>query len=278
MVWKSSNAATVWVKSTMPVNRSSRLKPFVCALFLALSMLKSAAPALGQERQTVGLELVLLIDVSASVSAREFRFQIDGLAAAFRSPVVLDAVQASGGIAVCVVQWAQRAHQFKSVEWMHLHNENDAQQFAGQIKSIARILPTGQTAIGNALVFALSELNTNPYRGLRRVIDLSGDGRSNDGVLLKQARTFVLQNDVTINGLAILNEVADLKQYFRDQLIGGPGAFVLAARDYSDFARAIHDKLAREIGSTPVVGTTNSSATINAQAEETRRFDSVSVR
>lgn len=248
------------------------------ALFMALSMLKGAAPASAQERQTVALELVLLIDVSASVSAREYRFQIDGLAAAFRSPAVLDAIRASGGIAVCVVQWAQRAHQFKSVEWMHLHDENDAQQFANQIKSVARILPTGQTAIGNALVFALGELNTNPYSGLRRVIDLSGDGRSNDGVPLKQARAFVLQNDVTINGLAILNEVADLKEYFRDQLIGGPGAFVLAARDYNDFARAIRDKLAREIGSTPVAGTPNSSATINAYAGETHRFGPVSVR
>lgn len=242
-------------------------------------MLKSAAPALGQERQTVGLELVLLIDVSASVSAREFRFQIDGLAAAFRSPVVLDAIQASGGIAVCVVQWAQRAHQFRSVDWTYLRAHTDALQFATQITSIPRILPTGQTAIGNALIFALSELNTNPYTGLRRVIDLSGDGRSNDGVLLKQARSFVLQNNnITINGLAILNEVADLKEYFRNQLIGGYGAFVLTARDYSDFARAIREKLDREIRSTPVAGNTNSNATVRAHAGETPQFKPVSVR
>jgi hypothetical protein len=241
-------------------------------------MFKGAAPALGQDRQTVDLELVLLIDVSASVSKLEFRLQIQGLMAAFRSPVVLEAIQASGGIAVCVVQWAQQAHQFKSVDWIELRRDTDALEFAKQIASITRQTPSGQTAIGNALIFALSELNTNSYTGLRRVIDLSGDGRSNDGVLLEQARAIVLQDGITINGLAILNEVSDLKAYFRKELIGGYGSFVLTARDYTDFSRAIREKLDREIRSTPLASNTNSNATFEAHAGVARQFELGSVR
>jgi len=241
-------------------------------------MFRSEAPALGQDRQTVDLELVLLIDVSASVSKQEFRLQIEGLAAAFRSPIVHEAIQASGGIVVCVVQWAQEAYQYKSVDWIHLRMGTDALKLARQIASIPRQTPSGQTAIGNALIFALSELNTNSYTGLRRVVDLSGDGRSNDGLLLEQARETVLQHGITINGLAILNEVSDLKKYFRDDLIGGHGAFVLTARDYTDFSRAIREKLEREIRSTLVAGNTNSNTTVEAHIGVTPQFESGSVR
>ena len=240
------------------------MRSLVCALFLAFLMPKSEAPALGQDRQTVGLELVLLIDVSASVSKQEFRLQIAGLVAAFRNPIVLEAIRTSGGIAVCVVQWAQQAHQFKSVDWMQLRRDTDALKLAKQIASITRQTPSGQTAIGNALIFALSELNSNSYKGLRRVIDLSGDGRSNDGLMLKQARATVLQQGITINGLAILNEISELEEYFRSDLIGGYGAFVLTALDYTDFSRAIREKLEREIRSTPLASKTNSNPTVKA--------------
>ena len=242
----------------MRIHQRARLKALVCALFLALSILEGEASALEQDRQTVDLELVLLIDVSTSVSKLEFRLQIEGLMAAFRSPVVLEAIQASGGIAVCVVQWAQQARQFKSVDWMQLRRHTDALNFAKQIASITRQTPSGQTAIGNALMFAMNELNTNSYTALRRVIDLSGDGRSNDGLLLEEARATVLRHGITINGLAILNEVSDLKQYFRKELIGGYGAFVLTARDYADFSRAIREKLDREIRSTPLASNPHS--------------------
>ncbi len=250
----------------------------MCALFLVLSMLKGAAPAAGQDRQTAGLELVLLIDVSASVSKLEYRLQIEGLAAAFRNPVVHEAIQASGGIAVCVVQWAQRTYQYKSVDWTYLRLDTDALQLAQQIASMPRQTPSGQTAIGSALIFGLNELNTNSYAGLRRVIDVSGDGRSNDGFPLEQARETVLQHGVTINGLAILNEVSDLKEYFHSELIGGHGAFVMTADNYADFPRAMREKLIREIHTTPVAGNTNSSVTVKAQVGMTPEFQPGSVR
>jgi len=262
----------------MPTNHGTGLRSLICALLLVLSIFESKAPALGQDRQTVDLELVLLIDVSASVSKQEFRLQIEGLAAAFRNPIVHEAIQASGGIAICVIQWAQEAYQYKSVDWMHLRLDTDALKLSKQIASIPRQTPSGQTAIGNALIFALSELNTNSYTGQRRVVDLSGDGRSNDGLLLEQARETVLQNGITINGLAILNEVSDLKKYFRNELIGGYGAFVLTARDYSDFSRAIREKLEREIRSTPVASNMNSSTVVKADIGMASQFGSGSVR
>ena len=115
-----------------------------------------------------------------------------------------------------------------------------------------RLIDGGHTALSNALTFGLQELETNRFEGLRRVIDLSGDGRNNDGRPLRTARREVIEQDITINGLAILNELPLLDQYFRDHLIGGGGAFFMVAQDYSDFSQAIIQKLVREIRSVPL--------------------------
>jgi hypothetical protein len=232
----------------------ARLAPCFCALTLAFTMAMGSAPAHGQGGQTVGLEIVLLVDVSASVNDDEFRLQTDGLATAFASATVLEAIRAMGprGMAVCVVQWADHAHQRKSVDWTVLHRDTDALWLAGQIAAMPRLIEGGHTAIGDALAFALNELQSNRYAGLRRVIDVSGDGRANDGRPLRTARREVLEHGITINGLAILNELPLLGKYFRSHLIGGDGAFVMTARDYTDFASAMRHKLEREIGSVPV--------------------------
>jgi hypothetical protein len=238
----------------MRFGQIAKLTPRFSALLLVLTMGVSSVSAQGQGHQTVGLELVLLVDVSASVNDDEFRLQADGLASAFASAAVLDAIRtlAPRGMAVCVVQWADHAHQQKSVDWTVLHRDTDALWFAGQIASMPRLIHGGHTAIGDALAFALNELRSNRYSGLRRVIDVSGDGRANDGRPLRAAREAVLEHGVTINGLAILNELPLLGKYFRDRLIGGEGAFVMTARDYTDFASAMRHKLEREIGSVPV--------------------------
>jgi hypothetical protein len=204
----------------------------------------------------VNLELVLLLDVSASVNDKEFRLQAGGLAAAFESARVLSAIRSMppGGLAVCIVQWADHAHQQISVDWTVLRTEADALRLAGEVRLMARRIDGGHTALGDALAFGLNEIRTNRYTGLRRVIDLSGDGRSNDGRSLLRTRGEVLKHGITINGLAILNELPLLAGYFRDQLIGGEGAFVETAQDYSDFARAMSRKLEREIRSVPLAG------------------------
>ncbi len=233
----------IWFKSRT-VLRAALLLAMLCFV---------QAPSGAQSGRVVGLELVLLIDVSASVNTEEFRLQAHGLASAFRSDAVRRAISNSpGGLAVTVIQWADGANQKISIDWTLVENETDASWISSQLASMPRLIQGGHTALGDALAVALSELETNAYEGLRRVIDLSGDGRTNDGRSLRGARTAVLERGVTINGLAILNELPLLESYFRDHLIGGEGAFVLTASDYVDFTRAITEKLEREIQSMPV--------------------------
>jgi len=233
---------------------ASGVSPRLWTLALALALMTRLVPAAAQDSQAVDLELALLVDVSASVSDEEYRLQIDGLAAAFRSAAVLDAIGAAAhrGVAVSVIQWANHASQRVSVEWTLVRGDADALWLADRIGSVPRLIQGGHTALGNALAFGLQELETNRFAGLRRVIDLSGDGRNNDGRPLRAARREVIEQDITINGLAILNELPLLHQYFRDHLIGGAGAFFMVAQDYSDFAQAMAQKLVREIRSVPL--------------------------
>lgn len=231
-----------------------RLSRDLWTLAVALAVAVASAQAQAQGERAIDLELALLVDVSASVSDEEFRLQTSGLAAAFRSAPVRDAIRSSAnrGIAVSVIQWADRAHQRTSVEWTLVSGDADALSLAARIASMPRLIHGGHTALGDALAFALRELESNRFAGLRRVIDLSGDGRANDGRPLRGARQEVIGHGVTINGLAILNELPLLDRYFRDHLIGGEGAFAVVAQDYVDFAEAMTDKLVREIGSVPL--------------------------
>ena len=224
------------------------------ALALACLVLHQAVPAQAQERQVVDLELALLIDVSASVNNEEFRLQALGLATALRSPAVVDAIRASTprGIAVSVMQWADHAHQRVSIEWSLLRGDADVLWLAARIAAMPRQIHGGHTAVGDAIAFGTQQLESNSFVGLRRVIDLSGDGRANDGYPLRAARRAAIDLGITINGLAILNELPLLDRYFRDYLIGGEGAFFMVARDYHDFARAMTEKLVREIRSAPL--------------------------
>jgi len=217
---------------------------------LGLSFEVSASKA---RAQSVGLELVLLIDVSASVNAQEYNLQTRGLAAAFASQPVRDAIaRATSGVAITVIQWADKDNQETSVDWTLVAGDSDALWLADRLASMRRLIPGGHTALGNALEAGLAALETNAYDGVRRVIDLSGDGRSNDGLPLRSTREEVLSRGITVNGLAILNELPLLEDYFRDHLIGGEGAFVMTASDYEDFARAIREKIAREIEASPL--------------------------
>ncbi len=226
-------------------------------ILVALGLILAVvSPAGAQEQRAVDLELALLVDVSSSVNDREFRLQADGLAAAFRAPAVRDALArlARRGVAVSVIQWANHANQRTSVDWTPLRGPADTQRLAARIETMARLGQRGHTAIGSALAFALEALETNRFAGLRRVIDVSGDGRANDGVPLNAARERALDRGVTVNGLAILNELPHLDRYFRKYLIGGAGSFVMVARDYADFAAAMTRKLLREIGAAPLAG------------------------
>jgi hypothetical protein len=135
-----------------------------------------------------------------------------------------------------------------------VRDQADADAVAAEIASVTRPMTTGGTAIGNALNHGISALAENAFRGARQVIDISGDGRTNLGDSPGPVRTYAVSSGITVNGLVILNDDPQLAVYYRDRVVGGPGAFVLQAVDFEDFARAIRMKLIREIEGSVVAG------------------------
>jgi len=201
----------------------------------------------------VDLELVLAVDASGSVDAYEFALQTRGIAAAFRDPEVQAALAATGdrGVAVVLVQWSGRRQQTVVIDWTRLFDVASAESFATRVEGTGRFI-LGETAIGSALDFARELLAYNGFEGRRQVIDVSGDGPNNAGRDPGAARDLAIAQGITVNGLAITNEIFDLDRYYREHVIGGPGAFLVRARDYQDFAEAMRLKLIREIRGAPL--------------------------
>lgn len=220
-----------------------------------LAFLLFSCLGIGQARASdVALELVLLADSSSSIRGPEFDLQVQGYAQAFRDPEVIQAILELGGngIAVTFVQWSAHFQQLDSVGWTHLRNAADARAFADAIQSQARRFQGFGTATGNALEYGGEILNENAFFGQRRIIDLSSDERSNQGPHPRSIRPKLLAQGITINGLAILDDAFDMLGYFRDFVIGGPDAFVIAVEGDEDFAEAIKLKLVREISGQPM--------------------------
>jgi hypothetical protein len=232
--------------------RALRTAAVVLAL-LAGAVLVDAAPV--RAGVAVELELVLAVDVSSSVDDREFELQMQGIAAAFRDPGVQAAIHAAGdrGIAVALIQWSEFVHQRKIIDWTLVRGAADAARLAGRIAAAGRAIPGGGTAIYGAINFALHEFENNGYDGRRRVIDVSGDGRSDLRIPTVAARDRALARGVAINGLVILNDDPHLDRYYRANVIGGAEAFVLTVDDFETFAWAMAAKLIREISYSPAV-------------------------
>lgn len=238
--------------SRAPAFRGRRL---AAGLFLPFCLVLAALrPATAQD-VPVSLELVLAVDASSSVSSEEFALQMRGLAEAFRHPTVITAIQGTGaqGIAVGLVQWSDNRKQIVAVDWRQIRNAAEAEAFAAEIDSAPRFLVGGGTAIGGALEFSMRQLEINGFRGQRQVIDVSGDGRTNQGPQPASRRDLAVSRGITINGLAILNEDPIIDGYYARNVIGGPGAFVMTANDYAAYGIAILAKLVREIEAVPIV-------------------------
>ena len=205
-------------------------------------------------QQLVDLELVLAVDTSSSINEEEYRLQLDGLAAAFRHPSVAKAIEVAGprGVAVVLVQWAEVFDQVVVVPWTLVRNGGEARALADRIAATRRQIKGGATAISSALEFAVEQIESNAFEGLRKVIDLSGDGRANHGPIPTLGRDRAVARGITVNGLAILNEIPLLDRYFRNNVIGGGGAFVMVAKDWQAFETAILQKLVREISLSPL--------------------------
>jgi Protein of unknown function (DUF1194) len=215
-------------------------------LLLARAALAQAPPA---PTAGVDLELVLAVDASGSVNETRFELQKRGYAAAFRNPRVIDAIAAGSrhAIAVTMTQWTGPSLHVQVVEWMRVADAASAAAFAATIEAAPRRLFGGGTSLSGAIDYGMNLLAANPYRGPRSVIDVSGDGSNNAGRLASVARDEAVRAGVVINGLPITWIEPGLDDYYRDNVIGGPGAFVIAVDSYDNFADAILNKLVTEI-------------------------------
>lgn len=225
------------------------------AVTMPLLLLALLVPRMAVAQQ-VDLELLLAIDGSSSIDAREFDLQMQGIAAAFRHPGVKGAIQASGdlGIAVALMQWSDSRNQSLSLDWRVVKDEVTAEAFAQAVENTARFVVGGGTAIGSAIDVGVDFVLKSPFQGRRQVIDVSGDGRANQGRLPPRARDDAVAKGFTINGLAILNEDQAVDSYYLYNVIGGTGAFIITAQDFQDFQVAIVRKLIQEISGVPIAG------------------------
>ena len=248
---------------------------FLCVAMATAATL--AAPARAAE--TVDLLLVFAADVSRSVDQQKFQLQRDGYAAAITNPRVLDAIRSGPHhrIAVCFVEWSGAGAQKVVIDWALIHDAASAQQFAGQIVEAPRSF-ADRTSISGAIEFSMAQLEKTPFEGARRTIDVSGDGTNNAGRDVKLARDEALAKGVTINGLVILSErplswnaehtnpPGGLDKYYQDNVIGGPGAFVMVAEDFNSFGQAIINKMIAEIAAAPQRGATALAALLDDPA------------
>jgi Ca-activated chloride channel homolog len=202
----------------------------------------------------VDLALVLAVDGSASVTYDEFGLIAGGMAAALREPVIIAGLIGgpARGSLCSLLLWSGAGAQEVIADWMLIASEADANAFADAVDNMPRIVPAGKTAIGEALLASLTLLGHLPDVAKRQVVDVIGDGRSNDGIAPGPIRDRMASVGITINGLCILHEEPDLLQSYTAEVIGGQGAFALTCPDYPAFAAAMKQKLAREINA-PIV-------------------------
>ena len=222
--------------------------------FLQRAVLVVAALLLGgpAAAQPVDVALVMAIDVSESVDAGEYTLQHDGIARAFEDPQLAAAITAGrrGAIEVAVLEWSDRDKQAVTVGWTRIGDAASAVAFAGRVRQSERS-SNGLTAIGDALLAARALLDDAPEPADRKLVDLSGDGIANIGPPVREARDALVGAGITVNGLAILASEPWLESYYDEYVIGGPGAFLLRAEDFSSFATAMHSKLLSEIAGRP---------------------------
>jgi hypothetical protein len=224
---------------------------------LAAAVLSPAAAPAGDK---VDLLLVLAADVSRSVDASKFQLQREGYAAAVSNPRVLDAVRSghNGRIGVTYIEWSGVGSQRVLIDWATLSDAESAKAFGDRLLEAPRSF-ADRTSISGAIEFSMAQFARAPFEAIRRTIDISGDGTNNAGRDVTSARDEAVAQGITINGLVILsatplpwnpdhtNPPGGLDAYYRNNVVGGPGAFVLVAKDFSSFGEAIIVKMIAEV-------------------------------
>jgi hypothetical protein len=231
--------------------RTVRLSQQALAI-LAVALLAAAiiSPS-GADERSVDLKLVLAVDASGSVDQHEFALQMGGIAAAFRDPAVREAIRSGPKkrIAVNVTVWAQHEVPKDSSNWSILASDADMERFAAMVSAFPRRV-NGGTGMGAGLAAALHAIESSGLEAPREIVDISGDGAESPArdyvVMMPQARQMAAARGVVVNGLAILGET-NVDDWYRRNVLVGPGSFLIVAQDYEDFAEAIRRKLLREI-------------------------------
>jgi Protein of unknown function (DUF1194) len=216
----------------MDMTRTLQVVVLICAAFAAAVWLLSSA-SLSQSETPVGIELVLALDSSASMNSEEFALQVQGIAVAFNDAAVLQAVKdlAPLGVAVAVTQWGGPGESRIVVPFTHITTPREAKAFGFRVSRGTRNFYADTTSIATAI----------------DVIDISGDGKDNSGLDLVARREQARAAGVTVNGLAIESEQSNLFEYYQHNVITGAESFAVRAIDFQDYARAIREKLLREL-------------------------------
>lgn len=209
----------------------------------------------------VDVELALMVDASRSMAPKELVLQRRGYAEALTSDIVLNVIRNSmtGRIAVTYVEWAGAGKTRVILPWS-LIDGADSAQFAADILNKQIQYGMRRTSISGAIDFAVTDMETNGFAGLRRVIDISGDGPNNEGSPVLEARDRAVEQGIVINGLPLLAwedtniwAISDLDLYYEICVIGGPGAFSIPVYDMTDFPLAVRRKLVLELAGPPGV-------------------------
>jgi hypothetical protein len=199
------------------------------------------------------LALVLAVDCSSSVDDGDYKLQMQGIAGALRNPALYEAIAsgAYGRIGLSLVHWSTSSNQSVAIGWSSIASPADLESVARQAENAERKWQAGGTGLATAIAFSTALLQTLSAEAARYVIDVSGDGEENDGGDVSKARATALGQGITINGLPILSGSPTLESYYREVVIGGPGAFVVPAGNLASFAEAMSQKLLREVSARP---------------------------
>ena len=249
---------------------------FAMAMTAAVLVINSTISTWATE---VDLLLALAADVSRSVDQQKFNLQRKGYAAAITNPRVIEAIRSGrlGRIAVCYVEWSGSISQNLVIDWTVIGDAASARRFASHLAEAPRSF-ADLTSISAGIDFAMAQIERAPFEAKRRVIDISGDGDDNNiGREVTEARDDAIAKGVTVNGIVVLDETllsedgspystTELEHYFRDNVIGGPGAFVMVAQDFSAFGNVILNKLITEIAGLPLTNTLANHITKDVQA------------
>jgi hypothetical protein len=232
------------------------IRTILTLVFLCVALVPTAALAAEQ----VDLLLVLAVDVSRSIDAGKFQLQREGYAAALSNPRVLDAIRSgrNSRIGVIFVEWSGVGNQKVVIDWTMIGDAEAAKGFGDHLLEAPRSF-ADRTSISGGIEFAMAQLALAPYQSVRRTIDVSGDGTNNSGRDVTALRDEAVSRGITINGLPILSEnpmswnpdhtnpPGGLENYYRNNVIGGPGAFVMVAKNFNTFGDAIISKMIAEV-------------------------------